>query len=85
MAEMAADERHLGGETGALMVLHTWDQMLDHHPHVHCVAPGGVWSPAGRWIEVQTGKKRGRRKKAPGMARWSLLTSQSVRYNAGSP
>ena len=24
-----------------LMVLHTWGQKLEHHPHVHCVVPGG--------------------------------------------
>jgi hypothetical protein len=23
------------------MVLHTWGQNLEHHPHVHCVVPGG--------------------------------------------
>jgi hypothetical protein len=23
------------------MVLHTWGQQLEHHPHVHCVVPGG--------------------------------------------
>ena len=23
------------------MVLHTWGQKLEHHPHVHCVVPGG--------------------------------------------
>ena len=33
------------------MVLHTWGQNLDHHPHVHCVVPGGGLSPDGqRWI-----------------------------------
>jgi hypothetical protein len=64
MAELAADEHHLGGQAAALMVLHTWDQMLNHHPHVHCVAPGGVWSPQGRWIESPTGKKKGRKGKA---------------------
>jgi hypothetical protein len=24
-----------------LAVLHTWDQTLRHHPHLHCVVPGG--------------------------------------------
>jgi hypothetical protein len=32
-------------------VLHTWGQNLQHHPHVHCVVPGGGLSPDGRrWI-----------------------------------
>ncbi|NLX96540.1 MAG: transposase, partial [Rhodopirellula sp.] len=64
MAEMGEDECHLGGRTGTLMVLHTWDQLLDHHPHVHCVAPGGAWSADGRWIAASEGKKQGRKRKA---------------------
>lgn len=31
--------------------LHTWGQNLMHHPHVHCVVPGGGISPDGtRWV-----------------------------------
>ena len=33
--------KHLGARIGVLMVLHTWGQKLEHHPHVHCVVPGG--------------------------------------------
>ncbi len=30
---------------------HTWGQNLHHHPHVHCVVPGGGLSPDGsRWV-----------------------------------
>ena len=38
---IAADTRHLGVEIGATMVLHTWGQTLTHHPHIHCIVPGG--------------------------------------------
>ena len=38
---LAADPKHLGARIGFLMVLHTWGQNLHHHPHVHCVVPGG--------------------------------------------
>lgn len=38
---IAADPRHLGVDLGFLAVLHTWDQTLRHHPHLHCVVPGG--------------------------------------------
>jgi hypothetical protein len=38
---IAADPRHLGAEIGLVAVLHTWGQNLRHHPHVHCVVPGG--------------------------------------------
>jgi hypothetical protein len=31
------------GTIGVLMVLHTWGQQLEHHPHVHCVVPGVGW------------------------------------------
>ena len=38
---IGADPRHLGAEIGATMVLHTWGQTLTHHPHIHCIVPGG--------------------------------------------
>jgi len=41
LLEVAADPRHLGARIGVLAVLHTWGQQLGHHPHVHCVVPGG--------------------------------------------
>jgi hypothetical protein len=32
-------------------VLHTWGQNLEHHPHVHCIVPGGGIFPGGeRWV-----------------------------------
>ena len=48
---IAADPVHLGAELGFFAVLHTWGQTLLHHPHVHCVVPGGGLSPDGSgWI-----------------------------------
>jgi len=48
---IAADPVHLGAELGFFAVLHTWGQTLLHHPHLHCVVPGGGLSPDGsRWI-----------------------------------
>ncbi|MEY9625342.1 hypothetical protein ABIA27_000377 [Sinorhizobium fredii] len=44
---IAADPRHLGGELGFLAILHTWGQTLTHHPHLHCLVPGGVLADAG--------------------------------------
>ena len=53
---IAADKRHLGAEIGATMVLHTWGQTLTHHPHVHCIVPGGGLSPSSdRWIACRPG------------------------------
>jgi hypothetical protein len=35
-------------------VLHTWNQPLLHHPHVHCVVPaGGLSADHQRWISAQ--------------------------------
>jgi len=30
-----------------LAVLHTWNQLLDNHPHIHCLVPGGGFGPNG--------------------------------------
>ena len=38
---VAANPEHLGAMVGALLVLHTWGQTLQHHPHVHAVVSGG--------------------------------------------
>ena len=51
LLEIARDPRHLGAEIGFFSVLHTWDQRLQHHPHVHCVlAAGGLAPDHSRWI-----------------------------------
>jgi len=53
---IASDPTHLGAEIGFFAVLHTWGQNLLHHPHVHCVVPGGGISPEGlRWISCRPG------------------------------
>jgi len=53
---IAADPKHLGAEIGIVAVLHTWGQNLHHHPHLHCVVPGGGLSLDGtRWIACRPG------------------------------
>jgi hypothetical protein len=53
---IAADAKHLGAEIGLVAVLHTWGQNLHHHPHVHCVVPGGGPSLDGtRWVACRPG------------------------------
>ena len=53
---IAADRMHLGAEIGFIAILHTWGQNLLHHPHVHCVVPGGGLAPDGmRWIACRPG------------------------------
>jgi hypothetical protein len=52
---LAADPKHLGAAIGMTAVLHTWGQNLFHHPHIHCIVPGGGLSPEGRWIACRSG------------------------------
>jgi hypothetical protein len=53
---IAADPKHLGAEIGFFAVLHTWGSALLHHPHLHCVVPGGGISPDGdRWVPCRPG------------------------------
>lgn len=45
-------ESKLGMQASAMMVLHTWNQRLEHHPHVHLLVPGSGPSLDGqRWVE----------------------------------
>lgn len=54
MTALAANPRRLGARIGGLAVLHTWGQALTHHPHVHCVVPGGGLSSDGtRWVAAR--------------------------------
>lgn len=56
LTTIAADPKHLGAQLGVTAVLHTWGQTLQHHPHLHCVVPGGGPSPDGiRWVACRPG------------------------------
>jgi len=56
LSTIAADRRHLGAEIGFVAVLHTWGQNLQHHPHVHCLVPGGGLSLDGaHWVSCRPG------------------------------
>jgi len=51
LMKLAAKDKTLGGQIGVMAVLHTWGGMLQYHPHVHCLVPGGAlagdqWRPA---------------------------------------
>ncbi len=53
---IAADPKHLGAEIGFLAVLHTWGQTLRHHPHLHCLVPGGGLTVDGEhWRSCRQG------------------------------
>jgi len=53
----AYGEKYLGGKIGFTTVLHTWGQLMQAHPHAHCMVGGGAliqtkngarWRPANR-------------------------------------
>lgn len=50
---LAFGHNNLGGKTGFIALLHTWDQKLQAHFHLHCLVPAGVLSENGdRWISA---------------------------------
>ncbi len=50
-ALMTLAAERLGAKLGLIAVLHTWGQTLTHHPHVHCLVPGGgVTLDGQRWV-----------------------------------
>ena len=52
LLQIAPDPKHLGAEIGFFSVLHSWNQKLEHHPHVPCVVPAGGISPDHtHWIQ----------------------------------
>ncbi|MBI5882097.1 MAG: IS91 family transposase [Elusimicrobia bacterium] len=54
LQQFARDPRsRLGGKLGFIAVLHTWDQKLLQHVHLHCLIPAGVLSPDGEhWVHA---------------------------------
>ncbi len=49
----SAEEKYLGADIGFFAILHTWGQLLNAHPHLHCVVPGGGFSQKKqKWIHA---------------------------------
>ena len=48
---LGADPRRLGARLAFSAVLHTWGSAMTHHPHLHCIVPGGGPALDGeRWV-----------------------------------
>lgn len=45
LLELSADKKHLGATPGIIEVLHTWDQEINYHVHMHCIVSGGGLTP----------------------------------------
>lgn len=55
LLELSADKKYLGATPGIIQVLHTWNQTLDYHVHMHCIVSGGGITPDGK-IRKSKGK-----------------------------
>lgn len=54
LQDVADRPRLLGAQLGFVGVLHTWGRQLQHHPHLHCIVPGGGLSPdRKRWVHAR--------------------------------
>jgi hypothetical protein len=51
LRKLALDEKYMGGDLpGFFGVLHTWGRLIQYHPHIHYIAPGGAISKQdGKW------------------------------------
>lgn len=55
LLEFGRNPRWLGGEIAASLLLHTWNQVLLQHLHVHCLVAGGALAEDGQWISPRGG------------------------------
>ena len=50
--EFGWNNKYLGAQIGATMVLHTWGANLSLHPHLHCIVPGGGVNYKNKWKDA---------------------------------
>ena len=51
LLSIARDPSRLGADLGFLAVLHTWNQKMLTHPHLHCLVPaGGLALDKSSWV-----------------------------------
>jgi len=55
LTEFAANPRWLGGTAAFSLVLHTWQQDLGRHVHIHALVPGGALGTDGKWVAAKCG------------------------------
>jgi hypothetical protein len=54
LSQTLAEKKWLGAATsGFTMVLHTWNQKMLFHPHIHCIVPGAGLDEQGRYVSVK--------------------------------
>ncbi len=48
LLDLSADKKYLGATPGIIQVLHTWNQEMLYHVHMHCIISGGGLTPDRR-------------------------------------
>ena len=48
LLELSSDKKWLGATPGIIQVLHTWNQELEYHVHMHCIVSGGGITKDGK-------------------------------------
>lgn len=51
LQQLLIDPKYLGGRAGLLCALHTWNQTLKEHIHLHVLITAGGLSSDGQWLE----------------------------------
>ena len=52
--KLAADKGLRAATSGFTAVLHTWNQRLEFHPHIHCLVPGAGLNATGDYVRVKS-------------------------------
>ena len=52
--KLAADKGLRAATSGFTAVLHTWNQRLGFHPHIHCLVPGAGLNATGDYVRVKS-------------------------------
>ena len=50
LKQLLGDPRYLGGRAGLLSSLHTWNQLLQPHVHLHCLVTAGGLDSEHNWV-----------------------------------
>lgn len=50
LCSFASDPKQLGAKLGAIAILHTWDQQIRYHPHIHFIVPAGGLDQNNNWV-----------------------------------
>lgn len=52
LSDLSKDPKYLGASPGIMQILHTWEQQLQYHVHVHCVVSGGGLTKDGKLVTL---------------------------------